>query len=195
MYHIAIYFWGTKFSRFSQILVSPRKYVNIFKNSQFHYHMHVFLKMVLPWILLNISSLLQHRRYQRFLFQSRTLSKIMPLSFIETFNKALKLIIRESQILALELMVAACHGSKFIGIRIIDVGNCQMQNLMRNNNHVVINSMWTLIINYHEIFICESSPSTYYWKFYPSKFSSYTAAICFIQWIVLFSMAFHFRVT
>ena len=119
----------------------------------FHYHMHVFLKLVLPWILLNISSLLECQQHQRFLFQSRTLSEIMPFSFIEASNKALKLIILESQIPALELMVAACHGNKFIGIRIIDVGNCQMQNLVCNNNHVIINSMCALITNHRQMFI------------------------------------------
>ena len=62
----------------------------------------------------------------------------MPSSFIEASSKALKLIILESQIPALELMVAACHGKKFIGIRIIDVGNFQVQNLVRNNNRVII---------------------------------------------------------
>ena len=65
----------------------------------------------------------------------------MPSSFIEAFSKALKLIILDSQIPALEFMVAAYHGKKFIGIRIIDVGNFQVQNLMRNNNRVIIGCM------------------------------------------------------
>ena len=54
----------------------------------------------------------------------------MPLSSIEVVNKAVKLIILKYQIQALVLMLAACHGDKFIGI---DVGHCQMH----NNNCVI----------------------------------------------------------
>ena len=120
--------------------------------------MHAFLKLVLPQVLLNISSLLKCWRHQCFLFQSRTLSEIMPSSFIEASSKALKLIILESQIPALELMVAACHGKKFIVIHLIDVGNCQVQNLMPNNNHVIIDCMWALITNHPRMFIREKFP-------------------------------------